>query len=138
MLLAMFLVAALSLQTSPTALATAAWWPIAGMALALGMRFPRRYAWILAVAVAAVTLPVVVWAGRPVPLAIALTVAASVEMAIGTCLLRGRRDRMPTLSTSRDLGNFLLIAIGTSVLYGLLAWGPHSCSETWRARRTGF
>lgn len=123
MLLATFLVAALSLQTRPTALATAAWWPIAGIALALGMRFPRKYAWILAAAVAAVTLPVVVWAGRPPPLAIALTVAASIEMVIGTWLLRGRRDRSPTLSTSRDLGKFLLIAIGTSVLYGLLAWG---------------
>ncbi|MET0900714.1 MAG: SpoIIE family protein phosphatase [Mycobacterium sp.] len=123
MLLAMLAVAALSLQTRPTALATAAWWPIAGIALGLGIRFPRRHTWILAVAVAAVTLPVVVWAGRPAPLAIALTVAASIEMLVGTLLLRGRQDRRPTLSTSRDLGRFLLIAIATSVLYGLLAWG---------------
>lgn len=123
MLVAVFAVTVLVVKTQPTALATAAWWPIAGIALGLGIRFPRRYSWILAVAVAAVTLPVVVWGGRPPLLAIALTVAASIEMVVGTLLLRGRHDRSPTLSTSRDLGRFLLIAAATSVLYGLLAAG---------------
>ncbi|TPG28240.1 SpoIIE family protein phosphatase [Mycolicibacterium hodleri] len=123
MLLAVLAVGALSVKTQPATSPTAAWWPAAGIALALGIRFPRRYTWILAVAVAAVTLPVALWAGRPPPLAIALSVAVSIEMIVGTLLLRGRQDRAPTLYTPRDLGRFLLIAVATSVLYALLAAG---------------
>jgi sigma-B regulation protein RsbU (phosphoserine phosphatase) len=123
MLLAIFVVATLSLKTQPAALTTAAWWPNAGIAIALGMRFPRRYTWILAVAVAAVTLPAVLWAGRPPLLALALAAAVAVEMAVGTLLLRGREDRSPTLSTSRDLGRFFAIAIAASVLYSVIASG---------------
>ncbi|CAN5663707.1 hypothetical protein BH09ACT7_BH09ACT7_45120 [soil metagenome] len=123
MLLAIIVVATLSLRTQPAALATAAWWPNAGIAIALGIRFSRRYTWILAVAVAAATLPVVLWAGRPPLLAIALTAAVGIEMLVGTLLLRGREDRLPNLSSLRDLGRLLLVAIVASVLYGLLAEG---------------
>ncbi|CAN5374340.1 hypothetical protein BH09ACT8_BH09ACT8_05630 [soil metagenome] len=123
MLLAILAVATLSLKTQPAALATAAWWPNAGIALALGIRFPRRYTWLLALAVGAATLPVVIWAGRPAPLAVALTAAVGIEMIAGTLLLRGREDRTPTLSSTRDLVRFLTIVIAVSALYGLLAAG---------------
>ncbi|MET0704159.1 MAG: SpoIIE family protein phosphatase [Mycobacterium sp.] len=121
MLLAIFVLAIVSLQVQPAALTTAAWWPNAGLGIALGMRFPRRYTWMLAVAVAVVTLPAVLWAGRPPLLAIALAVAVAVEMAVGTLLLRGREDHPPTLFTSRDLGRFFLIAIASGVTYSLIA-----------------
>lgn len=123
MLLASAAVLALMLKGQPTALSTAAWWPSAGIAIALGMRFPRRHTWALAVAIGAVMLPVVLWAGSPPPLAIILTVLASLEMLVGTILLRGRRDCWPTLSSPPDLVRLLLVATAVSVLYGLSAWG---------------
>lgn len=123
MLLASAAVLALMLKGQPTALSTAAWWPSAGIAIALGMRFPRRHTWALAVAIGAVMLPVVLWAGSPPPLAIILTLLASLEMLVGTILLRGRQDCWPTLSSPRDLVRLLLVATAVSVLYGLSAWG---------------
>ncbi len=41
----------LAIVTQPTALVTTAWWPAAGIALGLGIRFPRKYVWFLALAV---------------------------------------------------------------------------------------
>ena len=123
MLLAVFAVATLSLKTQPAALTTVAWWPNAGIAVALGMRFPRRYTWMLTAAVAVVTLPVLLWAGRPPLLAVGLTIAVSVEMAVGALLLRGREDRSPSLSTSRDLVTFLTVVVAASVSYTVLAAG---------------
>lgn len=121
-LLTIAVVAALSLTTQPTSLATAAWWPNAGIALGLGIRYSRRYTWMLALAVAAVTLPVVLWAGRPPALAVALTAVAATEMVVGTLLLRGRQDKAPTLSSPRDLGRFLVVVLAASVLFAVLAW----------------
>ncbi|MDY6995785.1 MAG: SpoIIE family protein phosphatase [Actinomycetota bacterium] len=121
-LLIVTVVGALSLTTQPNSLATAAWWPNAGIALGLGIRFRRRYTWMLALGVAAATLPVVLWAGRPPALAIALTTAAAIEMIVGTWLLRGRRDTTPTLSAPSDLARFLAVALASAVLYGILAW----------------
>ena len=123
MLLAVAAVMALSLGVQPTAWSTAAWWPAAGIAIGLGVRFSRRHTWALAVAVGAVTLPVLLLSEMPAPVAIALAILAGVEMLVGTLLLRGRQDLWPTLSSSRDLGRFLLIAAAASVLYGLSAWG---------------
>jgi len=123
MLLAVAAVMALSLGVQPTAWSTAAWWPAAGIAIGLGVRFSRRHTWALAVAVGAVTLPVLLWSEMPAPVAIALAILAGVEMLVGILLLRGRQDLWPTLSSSRDLGRFLLIAAAASVLYGLSAWG---------------
>jgi len=123
MLLASAAVMALSLEVQSTAWSTAAWWPNAGIAIGLGVRYPRRYTWALAVAIGAVTLPVVLWSGTPPALAITLTVLASVGMLVGTLLLRGRHDRWPQLSSSRDLVTFLMVATTASVLYGVSAWG---------------
>lgn len=123
MLLALAAVMALSLELQPTAWSTAAWWPTAGIAIGLGVRFSRRYTWALAVAVGAVTLSVLLWSGTPPAPAITLTVLASVEMLVGTLLLRGRQDRWPTLSSLRDLFAFLLTATAAAVLYGVSTWG---------------
>lgn len=122
MLLLSFVVATVSLVTQPTALATAAWWPNAGIALGLAIRYPRRHVWALALAVAAVTAPAALWAGRPAQLAIALSLAVAVEVIIGTLLLRGRADRTPPLTSPSDLGRFILIVTLIAALYGLMAF----------------
>jgi serine phosphatase RsbU (regulator of sigma subunit)/integral membrane sensor domain MASE1 len=76
---------------------------------------------MLALAVASVTVPILVWAGRPAPLATALVAAFTVEIITGTLLLRGRRDRRPRLLTPGDLARFLAIGVVSTTLYGLLA-----------------
>ncbi len=121
-LFALAAVAALSIVSQPAGLATPPLWPAAGIALGLGVCFPRRYLWFLAPAVAAVTLPILMWAGRPPLLALALVAAMAVEMAVGTLLLRGRRDRVPRLSTPGDLALLLGMALVATAVYGLLAF----------------
>jgi len=125
-LLAMGVVAALSIVSQPADMATPPLWPASGIALGLGVCFPRRYLWFLAPAVAAVSLPVLLWAGRPIPLALALVAAFAIEMAVGTLLLRGRRDRVPRLATPRDLVLFLGVALIATSVYGILAFGAFS------------
>jgi integral membrane sensor domain MASE1 len=122
-LLAVLVVGWLSLVTQPMALASTAWWPVAGIALGLGIRFPRRYTWVLAAAVAVVTLPLLLWAGRPAPLAVALAAAVALEMAIGTLLLRGRHDTLPALAAPRDLGRLLAAVFSAAVVYDLVGAG---------------
>lgn len=71
---------------------------VAGIAVGMGIRFPRRHIWALAAVVAVITLPLLLWAGRPSALAIALALTVALEMAIATLILRGRHDRLPALS----------------------------------------
>lgn len=118
--MAVLVVGWLSLVTQPTALASTAWWPVAGIAVGLGIRFRRRHVWALAAAVAGITLPLLIWAGRPTPLAIALALTVALEMVIATLILRGRHDCLPTLAAPRDLGR-LLVAVGSAaVVYDLV------------------
>ncbi|MBX7450887.1 SpoIIE family protein phosphatase [Mycolicibacterium sp. 3033] len=126
MLILVCAVAYVSLVTRPAALTTAAWWPNAGLALGLGIRYRRRYAVPLAAAVTVVTVPVVVAAGRPFELALVLTVASGIEMVLGILLLRGRQDTSPQLCSPTHLRKFLVVAAGISVLYALLAAGGAS------------
>ena len=116
-LLAVAVISWFSLVTQPAALATTAWWPAAGVALGLGLRLPRRWVWLLAAAVAAITVPLALWAGRPVLLATGLSVAAGLEMVVGTLILRGRRDELPSLSTPRDIGRLVVaVSKGTPLM----------------------
>ncbi|KUI33289.1 SpoIIE family protein phosphatase [Mycobacterium sp. GA-2829] len=121
--LAILVVGWLSLVTQPTALASTAWWPAAGIALGLGIRFPRRHVWALAGAVATITFPLLLWAGRPTPLAVALALTVGLEMIVGTLILRGRDDRLPTLSAPRDLGRLLVAVVSAAVVYDLVGSG---------------
>ncbi|HEY9267141.1 MAG TPA: MASE1 domain-containing protein, partial [Mycobacterium sp.] len=134
-LLAILAIAWLSLVTQPEALATTAWWPAAGIALGLGIRFPRRYLGFLALAVVAITLPLLLWAGRTVPLAVVLAVATGIEMVAGSLILRGRDDVLPTLTGPRDLGRLLLAVIAAAMVYDLLsagaAWALGDTAGAW-------
>jgi integral membrane sensor domain MASE1 len=121
MLLVLAVVTAITLKLQPSGLLTPPWSPASGVALGLGICFRRKYTWMLALAVAAVNLPILVWLGRPAPLAAALVAALAVEMVVGTLLLRGRQDSRPRLYTPRDLARFLVIALISTTLYGVLA-----------------
>ncbi|MGE2719751.1 SpoIIE family protein phosphatase [Mycolicibacterium celeriflavum] len=126
-LLAILLLGWLSLATRPTAESFTVWWPAAGVAVGLGIRFPRRYLWLLAPAVCLVTLPPQLWADRPLPLALALSLAVGVEMVVGTLILRGRADTFPRLVTLGDFTRFLLAALAAAVVYDLVA----TLAELW-------
>lgn len=119
-LVALLVVGWLSLVTQPTALASTAWWPVAGIAVGLGIRFPRRYLWPLGAAVAAITFPLLLWAGRPTALAMALAVAVALEMVVATVILRGRQDSLPVLAAPRDLGRLLVAVAASTVIYDLV------------------
>ena len=122
-LLAIAALSWLAVVTQPTALATAAWWPAAGIALGLGIRSPRKYLWMFALAVFVINVPVALWAGRPVPLALAASAGAGLEMVVGARILRGRHDRLPTLAYPRDVGRLLVAAVAAAMVYDLLAAG---------------
>lgn len=122
-LVAILVVGWLSLVTQPVALASTAWWPVAGIAVGLGIRFPRRHVWLLAAAVAAITFPLLMWAGRPTSLAMALALSVGLEMVIATVILRGREDSVPTLAAPRDLGRLLVAVVASTVVYDLVGAG---------------
>ncbi|TPG35068.1 serine/threonine protein phosphatase [Mycobacterium hodleri] len=111
----------LSFAMRPATFVTYAWWPAAGIALGLGIRFRIRYLWVLALAVTAVTLPILFWAGRSNP--IAISVSVGVEMIVGTLILRGRQDKLPTLDSPRDLARLVVATVVAAVVYDLLAVG---------------
>ena len=118
-LIAVLAVSWFAVVTQPSALATTAWWPAAGIALGLGIRFPRKDVWMVALAVGVLSLPVALYAGRPGPLAVVLSIGAGVELVVGTLILRGRNDRLPTLAEPRDIGRLLGAVITAAVVYDL-------------------
>jgi len=120
-LIAVLAVSWFAVVTQPSALATTAWWPAAGIALGLGIRFPRKDVWMVALAVGVLSLPVALYAGRPGPLAVVLSIGAGVELVVGTLILRGRNDRLPTLAEPRDIGRLLGAVITAAVVYVLLS-----------------
>ena len=120
-LIAVLAVSWFAVVTQPSALATTAWWPAAGIALGLGIRFPRKDVWMVALAVGVLSLPVALYAGRPGPLAVALSIGAGVELVVGTLMLRGRNDRLPALGAPRDIGRLLGAVITAAVVYVLLS-----------------
>ena len=122
-LLAVLVISWLSLVTQPEALAASAWWPAAGVALGLAIRFPRRHIWKFAAAIVVITLPLMVWAGRPVTLAVGLAVATGIELIVGAAILRGRRDELPTLASQRDIGRLLVAVFAASVVFDVLSAG---------------
>jgi hypothetical protein len=122
-LIAILVVGWLAIATQPTALASTAWWPAAGIALGMGIRFPLKHVWFLAFAVGVVTLPLSLWAGRPALLAVALSIGVGIEMAVGTLILRGPDDRVPSLGVPRDLGRLLVAVVMAAVIQNLWSVG---------------
>ena len=76
---------------------------------------------MVALAVGVLSLPVALYAGRPGPLAVVLSIGAGVELVVGTLILRGRNDRLPTLAEPRDIGRLLGAVITAAVVYVLLS-----------------
>ena len=95
-LIAVLAVSWFAVVTQPSTLATTAWWPAAGIALGLGIRFPRKDVWMVALAVGVLSLPVALYAGRPGPLAVAV--------ATGRCPVAGAGGRCAVCPAPLDVG----------------------------------
>lgn len=119
-LLAILLASWLSFATRPTAQISTTWWPAAGVALGLGLRLPSRHLWILAPIVSITTLPLLLWAGRPLPVAIVFATAVGVELVVGTLIFRGRANVRPRLAALSDFTRLMLAASAASVVYAVM------------------
>ncbi|HEY3339757.1 MAG TPA: SpoIIE family protein phosphatase [Propionicimonas sp.] len=111
-----------SVVTRPADALAAVWWPASGLAIGLGIRSPRRYLWLASLAVAVVLVGANLAQYGSVPLAIASSIGAGAELAIGTLILRSGMLRSggaetPALATPRDLAILLLAAVAAATAY---------------------
>ncbi len=116
-----FLCAVTSVLLAPEGSPVAAWWPAAGLSVALLLVSPRRSWWWLTLAVAGVSALANYAGGRAVETALCFGVANAVEAAVVFYwLIRGTPER-PSLRTRDGLSRlFAGTAIGVLVI-GVLA-----------------
>lgn len=114
------LVGMLSLEFRPAALASAAWWPSAGIGVGLGILFPRRMLAVTVPLVFLATIPLGLFAGFPPPLTLTLALAVALEMLVGALILRGRADRHPALREQKDLARLVIAAAAAAVVFTLV------------------
>lgn len=118
---AVFLVSVPAIILRPTGIEWAIWWPAAGVAIGIALRVPRRFAVVL-IAVLTLTFVLAQFAGgRPAALALALGVAAGLEVAVVYAILRGRGGRAPRLARVGDLLTLLLAAVAGAAVLALVA-----------------
>lgn len=135
-LVAVALASWLSFATRPTAQISTTWWPAAGIALGLAIRLPNRHLWVLAPVISAISFPLYLSAGRPVPTAVAFAVAVGVETAVGALIFRGRANVLPRLATLGDFGRLMLAASAAAAVFtvitsaALFASGDHGGAVT--------
>ncbi len=100
-----------SVVTRPALAAGAVWWPASGLAIGLGIRTPRRLLWWSALAVGVVLLGANVAQDGSLPMAVASSVGAALEMAIGTMILRSGGRETPRLANRGDLARLLMAIV---------------------------
>jgi len=116
-LIGIFALGWFSVLTRPAEAVAAVWWPASGLAIGLSIRTPRRHLWLACVAVGVVLLGANLAQYGSVPLAIASSFGAGVEMAIGTLILRSGGRETPVLATRRDLARLLLAVVAAATAY---------------------
>lgn len=116
-LVGIFALGSMSVLTRPSAAVATVWWPASGLALGLGIHTPRRRLWLACAAVAGVLiLPNLAQYGTA-RLAVAATVGAALEMAVGTMILRYRMQKLPRLASRRDLAMLVLAVVNAAAVY---------------------
>lgn len=103
----------------PTQAAAAVWWPASGLALGLGIRTPRRRLWMACAAVGVVLVGANLAQYGSLPLAIASSFAAALEMAIGTLILRTAGEETPELADRHDLLWLVLAIVVAATAYAM-------------------
>lgn len=103
--------------TRPSEAVAAVWWPASGLAIGLGIAVPPRRLWLACLAVGALLLTSNVAQYGSLSLAIASSVGAAVEMAIGTIILRASGEERPRLANRGDLARLLLAVVLAASAY---------------------
>lgn len=87
-LMGIFVLTWFSEWTRPAEAVAAVWWPASGLALGLAVRTPRHRLWLVCCAVVVVSLAANLLHSHSLNLAVAVSVAAGIEAAIGALILR--------------------------------------------------
>jgi phosphoserine phosphatase RsbU/P len=106
-----------SVLTRPVQAVAAVWWPAAGLSLGLAIRLPRRFLWLVSVAVALVLLGVNVVQYPAWPVAIGASIGAGLEVAVGAWILRSGSDAVPALRTNSDLIRLIVAVVLAATAY---------------------
>jgi PAS domain S-box-containing protein len=130
--MALFLLAAVyaagagAVLFAPEGRPVAAWWPAAGVAVALVALAPRRRWLLLAVAIAVVSGAANVTGGRPLDLSACFGVANAAEAVVAAAVLCRGRDRIPELESLEEflrlVGAAILGAVTIATLAALSIW----------------
>ncbi|MDP9028718.1 MAG: SpoIIE family protein phosphatase [Actinomycetota bacterium] len=109
----------------------AVWRPATGVAVGVAGWYAQHDAWRITVATGIGTGLGATIAGRPLPLCIGAAVVAALEAWLGSRVLRGRTNQVPSISSSAALRRLLLAAgvVGLVTSVGLsvtaaVAFGP--------------
>jgi len=112
----------LSAHQAPGPARLAAWWPAAGINVVAAVAVTRRHRPIVLALIAITTLPVLLSAGRPVGVAIAISIAMALEALIVTQFSVNSKDR-PRLTTMTDVIRFFSGALIGAAVIGIAAGG---------------
>jgi phosphoserine phosphatase RsbU/P len=120
-----------SVLTRPVEAVAAVWWPAAGLSLGLAIRLPRRYLWLVSVAVSLVLLGVNLVQYPALPVAIGASIGAGLEVAVGAWILRGRSEAVPSLRTNADLFRLVVAVVVAATVYDwTLAFAAFASGDT--------
>jgi PAS domain S-box-containing protein len=120
-LAAIYLVGTQAVFFAPPGSAVAAWWPGAGLAVALLALSPRSTRTVLAPAVLLVTAAANASGGRPLELALLFGVANAAEAVVAATVLQRGRQGLPRLETLDDFWRLLVAALAGAVTIATLA-----------------
>ena len=119
-IVAIYVLAVASVGLAPDGSKVAVWWPAAGLAVAMLVLAPKRWRWVLVVAVAVSSGLANYTAGRPPSAAIGFGISNAAEAAVvAYWLTRGLAGR-PRLRTQEDLSRLL---VGTFLGISLVGLG---------------
>jgi PAS domain S-box-containing protein len=125
-LVVVFFLGSASVWLAPPGSSVAAWWPASGVAVALGLRTPRRLLAGTLLAIFVVTAFANAWGGRPWDVSAGFGLANACEVAGVTWVFRSR-PTPPRFATLGDLGRLVLATIcgagAAAVVAGVIVGG---------------
>lgn len=140
LLAAVYVASAVAVTFAPEHGAVAAWWPAAGLSIALVTLMPRRR-WPLVVTAILVACALAnLSGGRDLDVAVVFGVGDAAEALLAGALLR-RGDRPPVLASFEDLGRIIVAALVGAVAIAAVAplvAGSIEVGGVWSIARTVY
>lgn len=110
----------MSVRTMPQG-GMAAWWPSAGVAVGLGVRFPKSRGFVLSLSIAIITMLLGVATGRSIIPTVAIGLASGAEMWSASWIMRGSEDALPDLARANDAMRFMWGILAGAVAFDIIA-----------------